>query len=420
VGSTSFWQWDVERQGADAAEVSPAQLDGTRGADVAVIGGGITGTSAALWLARAGAQVVLLEGRRIAAGASGRNGGFLLAGTAETYATAIERYGRERARRIWAFNVSNQELAAGLVHELSERGWDCGYRQTGSLRIAATESELADINRGITRLREDGWQAEAVSRENLPATLQAAYLGAAFYPRDAQIQPARFVTGLARLAAGAGAAIYEQSPVAGINATGSGCTITTNGGQLHAKALVLATNAWSGELGGKLGAGWLARTIVPTRGQVLATVPVATRLFMCPCYADEGYQYWRQLDDGRLVVGGWRNRSFETEASADETPGEPVQRYLDNFVHETLGLPDTTIERRWAGIMAFTPDELPLVGPLPSVPDCFIAAGYTGHGNAYALQASSVLASLLAGRAHPDLDLFDPARLAPTGARVAE
>lgn len=418
MGSTSFWQAEI--QATTERIIGAGPLDGERDADVVVIGGGITGTSAALWLARAGARVVLLEGRRVAAGASGRNGGFLLGGTSETYGTAIDRYGRERARRIWAFNVSNQELAVGLVRELDERGWGCDYRQTGSLRIAQGESELEEINRGIALMREDGWAAEPVSRENLPATLHSAYLGAAYYPRDAQIQPARFVTGIARLAVEAGADIHELSPVTGLHPHDNGFVVMAAAGQVHTRTLVLATNAWTGELSDAVGAGWLARTIVPTRGQVLATAPIATRLFDCPCYADEGYQYWRQLDDGRLVVGGWRNRSFATEASADETPGEPVQRHLDGFVYETLGLRDAAIEHRWAGIMAFSPDELPLVGRLPGMPGCYLAAGYTGHGNAYALQASRVLAELIAGREHPDADLFDPQRLAPSNALAAD
>lgn len=418
MGSTSFWQADIQADTAPGIGVGP--LEGTADADVTVIGGGITGTSAALWLARAGARVVLLEGRRIAAGASGRNGGFLLAGTSETYAAAIQRYGRERARRIWAFNVGNQELAVGLVGELGERGWTCGYRQAGSLRIAASEAEQADISRGVALMREDGWQAEPLSRESLPATLRAAYLGAAYYPQDAQIQPARFVTGIARLAIEAGAAIHEQSPATSITRDASGFSVTTAGGSARSRSLLLATNAWTGELAGAIGAEWLGQVVVPTRGQVLATAPVEERLFDCPCYADEGYQYWRQLDDGRLVVGGWRNRSFATEASADETPGEPVQRHLDGFVRDTLGLRDTAIEYRWAGIMAFSPDDLPLVGPVPGVPGCFIAAGYTGHGNAYALRASRLVTDLLTARDHPDADLFAPTRLAPSGADESE
>jgi glycine/D-amino acid oxidase-like deaminating enzyme len=388
-------------------------------ADVAIVGGGITGSATALWLAREGARVALVEGRRIAAGASGRNGGFLLSGTAETYAAAVKRYGREQTRRIWAFNVANHDAASELAAELMGRGWPCGFRRTGSLRIAACEAERAELDESLALLREDGWEAEPVTRGALPPSLRAAYVGATFYPRDGEIQPARFVRGIARLAEGAGATIYEDSPVTDVSPTGAGWAVRTAGGEVRAPKALLATNAWLPELGRRLGLAWLAGAVAPTRGQMLATSPVAERLFDCPCYADQGYQYWRQLPDGRLVVGGWRNASFATENSDDETPNPLVQDRLEDFVRSTLGLPDVQIEQRWAGIMAFSPDGLPLIGAIPDLQGCYVAGGYTGHGNAYAIRAGRVVAALMLGRAHPDVGLFDPARFAPGDASAA-
>jgi len=159
-----------------------------------------------------------------------------------------------------------------------------------------------------------------------------------------------------------------------------------------------------------LGAPWLAQCIKPTRGQIIVTEPIAERIFPCPCSAHEGYQYWRQLDDGRLVIGGWRNTSFATEATMDETPNPEVQQHLDAFVHETLGLPGVEIAARWAGIMAFTPDGMPLIGRLAGSKHSYIAGGYTGHGNASALEAAQIISELVQGREHPEADLFDPAR----------
>ncbi|MGZ3677114.1 MAG: NAD(P)/FAD-dependent oxidoreductase [Ktedonobacterales bacterium] len=407
MGSTSFWQAEcLERKPGPVGEM----LQGEQHADVAIIGAGITGTSLALWLAREGVCVSVVEARRVAAGASGRNGGFLLAGTAETYSEAIARYGHERARRTWAFSVANHALAEQLVAELEAEDWPSGHRQTGSLRIACSQRELDEINASIPLLREDGWRAEAIGSDYLPECLRASYLGGAYYPVDGEIQPARFVTGIARLACNAGAMFYEESPVESLGGDAGVFAVQCARGALHAPSLVLATNAWLPDAGVQLGVEWLAGTITPTRGQVLTTAPVAERLFTCPCYADDGYQYWRQLEDGRLVVGGWRNHSLATEYTSDETPGDEVQRHLDAFVRETLRLPDAAVERRWAGIMAFSRDGLPLVGPLPGVEHAYIAGGYTGHGNAYALRASRVVADIILGRTHPDADLFDPAR----------
>ncbi len=422
MSSTSFWQAELQQTLPSNIETAGPLEDDVE-AEVAVVGAGITGMATALWLARADVAVRVLEARQIAAGASGRNGGFLATGTVEPYAAMIERLGREQARRLWAASVSNAELAVGLIEELREQGWLCGYRCNGSLKLAGDETELAGIEESVRLLQEDGWGAEMVAQAALPARLRSAYIGGSYHPHNAEIQPAKFVLGLARLAQQAGAIIHEESPVSGIKIENDGVIVSTERGNVHAHEVVLATNAWLPALGGQVGVQWLAQCITPTRGQMIATEPVGEQLFPCPCSGDHGYQYWRQLEDGRLVVGGWRNSSFETEYSTDETPHEAVQRRLDAFVHETLDLPQLRIERRWAGIMAFSRDSLPLVGRLPGVPHCSICGGYTGHGNAYALQCARIISELVQGRSnvmlseakhleakHLEANLFDPAR----------
>ncbi len=408
MGSTSLWQADLEGLNFDFV-ADP--LQGTLDTEVAIIGAGITGTATALWLARAGVRVSVLEARSIAAGASGRNGGFISDGTTASYATTIQRYGREQARRLWTFTVRNHEYARRFIEELEQHGWSCGYRRNGSLKLAAKESELETIIESASLLNEDGQAVQVVLRNDLPSRLRNAYFGGAFYPANGELHPTRFVTGLALLAQQAGAVFHAASPVSGISMGEDGVLLDTREEKLHARTLVLATNAWLPEIGAQVGAHWLSRCITPIRGQVIATEPVNERLFLCPCSADEGYQYWRQLADRRLVVGGWRNRSFDSESQTyDETPNESVQQHLDAFVHETLNLPQVRITNRWAGIMAFTADSLPLIGRLPGVPNCYIAGGYTGHGNAFAIHAALLISELVQGKVYPDMELFDPAR----------
>lgn len=418
MGSTSYWQADLASDGVSSGFET---LSGTIETDVAIIGGGVTGVAAALWLARGGLRAAVLESRAIAAGASGRNGGFLLSGTSESYGAAVARFGRDRARRIWEFSTRNHALAREWVDALSSLGWRAGYAQHGSLRIAASESELAEIESGLPLMVEDGIRAERVTRADLPASLRDAYFGGVYYPTDGEVQPARFVTGIARLAANSGARIFENSAAIGIAHGDGRWTVQTPGGVVIASSVLLATNAWLPESGPLIDAEWLSQVITPTRGQMITTVPAAQGLFPCPCYADDGYQYWRQLPDGRLAVGGWRNMSFATEATSDETPAQEVQTHLDAFVHETLKLPELEIDRRWAGIMAFSRDGLPLVGRVPgSAAGCYISGGYTGHGNAYALYATQVIAALIQGHEHPAADLFDPSRFLASGEAPAE
>ena len=408
MGSTSLWQAEVQ---ATSKALSIASLLDTVQTEVAVVGAGITGTATALWLARAGIQVRVLEARSIAAGASGRNGGFISDGTTASYATTIQRYGHEQARHLWAFTVRNHEYAERFIEELEQSGWECSYRRNGSMKLALNEPELEQIIESASLLNEDGWEVQIVHRNDLPVRLRNTYIGGAYYPSNGEFHPARFVTGLALLAQQAGAVFHSESQVTGISANEDGSLLQTPGGTVHTRTLVLATNAWLPGLGALIGANWLSSCIIPIRGHVIATEPVNERLFPYPCSADEGYQYWRQLADGRLVVGGWRNRSFDSESQTyDETPNEGVQQHLDAFVHETLNMPHVGIANRWAGIMGFTADSLPLIGRLPGVPNCFIAGGYTGHGNAFAIHAALLISELVLGRTNPGEELFDPAR----------
>jgi len=386
---------------------------GKQETEVAIVGAGLTGISAALWLARAGVRVCVLEASRVAAAASGRNGGFITDGTTALYAHAIERHGHERAKRMWAFSVVNHAYAEQFIQELEAQDWSCGYRRTGSLKLAASIDELADIHISVSLLRNDGWEAALWARAKLPERLRHLYYAGGYFPANGALQPVGFVEGLARLACQAGAVICEQSQVTAIEQQADAIELTTPCGTLRTQRVILAANAWLPTLGRMLGADWLADCVIPMRGQVIASEPLSELLFPCPCSADEGYQYWRQLDDGRLIVGGWRNHSFETEAQTyDESPNDGIQQRLDAFVHETLALPDTRIVARWAGIMAFTPDSLPLAGALPGNPRIFICGGYTGHGNAFAIHAARLVSDLVQGKSNPDAELFDPGRFA--------
>jgi glycine/D-amino acid oxidase-like deaminating enzyme len=343
--------------------------------DVAIVGGGVTGCTAALVLAREGLRVRLHEAREIASGASGRSGGFALRGGAMPYDAARRELGAERARQYW-------QLTERALDHLEELAGDA-LRRVGSLRVAVDEAEREELEHEYAALREDGFAAELVD---------APFLGGIRHPTDGSLRPGRWVRGLAALAAEAGADLREHSPVRALD-------------ELEAENVVVATDGYTDGLVPRLD-----EIIVPVRGQVIATEPLSSRLFDCPHYARHGFDYWQQTDDDRLVLGGRRDTQADHEFTAEETITEPIQRELEAFAAELIGEPPR-ITHRWAGIFGQTPDLMPLAGRVPGQDGLWVAAGYSGHGNVLGLACGELVAQAILGRPAPELELFDPARL---------
>jgi gamma-glutamylputrescine oxidase len=375
VETIPFW---LEQQGAPPIAVRE------RGAvDITIIGAGITGCSSALALARSGLSVRVHDARGIAEGASGRNGGFALRGAAARYDVARETYGAEAARELWQRTEAALDRLEALAGD--------AFRRTGSLRLAAEEEERVEIRGEYEALRDDGIEAEW--HDDLPH-LRPDFRGAIFHPPDGAVQPARFARRLAAMAAEEGVAFAEHQRVGSLD-------------ELEAEQVLIATDGSGRGLLPELD-----ETLWPARGQVLATAPLEERLFECPHYARNGFDYWQQLEDRRIVLGGFRDFSILTEMTDEETTTEPIQQALDAFLVELLGeLPEVT--HRWAGIFGLTQDLLPLVGRVPARDGVWVAAGYSGHGNVLGLMCGELVAAAMLGREDPLLELFSPARLLP-------
>ena len=298
MSTTSFWQKETH------GGLPRARFEGR--ADVVVIGGGVTGCSCALTLAEHGVRVRVYEEREVAGGASGRNGGFALRGAAAPYDEARRELGDERARLL-------MELTERSLDRMEELAGDA-FRRVGSLRLAFDESERDALRHEYDALRDDGFAVEWV--DELDPPLAGLYLGAILHPCDGALYPARWVRRLAVRAATAGADFREGETMTVEDADADAIVVAADG---HIRALLP-------EL-----------PVQPTRGQVLATAPLRERLYDRPHYARGGYDYWQQLPDGRLVLGGNRDASLQAEETDVEETTELVQGRLDAFLERLVG-----------------------------------------------------------------------------------
>jgi gamma-glutamylputrescine oxidase len=333
-------------------------------------------------LAETGLSVRVYEAREVAGGASGRNGGFALRGAAVAYDLARERLGRDEAIAFW-------RLTERAVDRLADLAGDA-FRRTGSVRLATNPSEVEALAAEHAALLEDGFEADFDMQLEPP--LAGRFAAALVHPRDGAIRPARWVRRLAAHAASAGADIREH-------------TFVTSLDDLDADHVVLATDGYTEGLIPELDA-----VVRPTRGQVIATTPLDQMLYPRPHYTYDGFRYWHQTDDGRFVLGGFRNLGLEEEWTREEATTPGIQDALESFSRDLLGeVPEIT--HRWAGIFGSTDDELPLVGRLPGARNVWVSCGYSGHGNVMGLACGELVADAITGSPAAEVALFDSARL---------
>lgn len=334
-------------------------------------------------------DALLLEGSGdLAAGASGRNAGFLLAGVASCYADAVTQYGRSLAGEIWAFTSESRERWFSLLGGRAE------IRRRGSWTVAVDAAEADQLRLSRELLTEDGFEA---TWHPHPGGLEA-FQGALLNPRDGELNPAAAV---GALASGSEDRIALDSPVESIEVGAGRVRLHVGSSSLVCERVVLATNAWTSRLAPDV-------PIEPVRAQMLGTSPTTVPLVYRPAYADRGYQYWRQRADGRVLVGGYRNRAPAAERTADLAVSDEIQRALEAHLG-LVGASGLEVTHRWAGTMGFSPDGLPLVGAVPDMPGVYVCGGYTGHGLGFALECARRLAGHLRGGAAPP-SWLDPGR----------
>jgi glycine/D-amino acid oxidase-like deaminating enzyme len=374
-------------------------------AEVAIVGGGYVGGGVAYWLAKRGVAAVLLERRGVATGATGRNAGFIAPGLGMAFAEAVQRYGHAAAIERLEFTRRGRAIALGLIDEL---GIDCDLEAQGGLTIASAAEEWQAIQASGEALQREGFPYRLLShdelREQIATEVPASFLGALYNPETVLVNPAKLSSGVAQAARRLGARIYTGAEVFAFSDLPNGrIAVETSRGELEAGRVVLATNAWT-----PLIAGLLKGRIAPVRGQIFATEP-APRVFLRAMSTNWGYEYWSQRRDGAIVLGGarWAVPDRDEGYYAEELRPE-IQGALYAFLTGCFpALAGVKVARRWSGIMGFSLDGYPFIGPLPGRERLLVAAGFTGHGGPYWAIAGQCIADLIAtGRADPALRYY--------------
>lgn len=343
---------------------------------VAIIGGGLAGWSAAWWLGRAGIPAVVIDPASAPEGASARNAGFLMTGTAFSYEESISMWGREEARRMERLSWENRELLAS--HILPRV--DCDAARSGTWRLSETAEEESELRRSYELLVEDGFDYRWLEREEA-RSLGHRFHGGMEQDGDWCLHPRKLVRGIARLA---GQPLLRRRAVA-VTPAGAGSRISLEDGTvLEAERCIATLNGYSGSLFSR-GSG-----IEPVRAQVLLTEPLERQVWARPVYSHYGYFYFRQLRDGRLLVGGARHLHEDVERGLEDLTTEALQRDLEAFLRSIV--PDAPpVDRRWSGVMGFTADSRPMWGPLPEQPANLLLGGFNGHGLGLAFVFSRLL-----------------------------
>jgi glycine/D-amino acid oxidase-like deaminating enzyme len=379
ASTTPYW--------LDSPYTARPPLDGDVEVEACVIGGGVAGLSCALALARHGIDTLLLEAGTVAGGASGRNGGFLIAGTAVFHNDARALMGPERARAVYADTLAAQDEIVALAEEL---GVAEHVRRTGLLRLAVDEEEAEHVRAHAAALRADGFPAELVERDELPPALRRSGLVGCLTEHDAALHPVRWYRALAAAAEAAGARICEGTRVvAPVPAPGEGL-VATDHGQVQARHVVVAADGALPVLVPDY-----ADRVRARRLHMVATAPLP-HAFDTLVYARWGHEYFQQLPDGRVLAGGFSDTDGEGSYT-DSDAGEPlVWERVHRYLREELGL-DGELTHRWTGVVGYTEDQLPYAGEVPGRPGLHAAGGYSGHGNVPGYMCGRDIADAIAG-----------------------
>ncbi len=385
---TNFWLETVTDSPVYGDQPWPAQVD------VAVIGAGITGLSAARGLARQGAAVAVLETHDIGWGASSRNGGMVLTGLKVGADGLVARYGRDHARRLYAASLAAIDCVEQIVRE---EHIDCNFVRCGHLEVAAKPAHFKSFVKAAEAMqREFQHPVRVVPPDELHTEIGSeVYHGGLVDDASASVNPARYVAGLAAAAARAGAALFPQSAVEKVEPAGSNFKLRTGRGTLLAKQVVVATSGYTSRATPAH-----QRRIVPIGSYIIATdiLPETLARDVSPrnrmIFDSKNFLYYfRVTPDRRMLFGGRAGFFPETPTTIHESAQILHKAMLTVYPQ----LQDVPVTHAWGGTLDFAFDLMPHAGQLDGL---WYALGYAGHGVALATYLGTALAAAIGGQPH--------------------
>jgi glycine/D-amino acid oxidase-like deaminating enzyme len=383
----NYWLTTVEMP-APPAQPLPEKVD------VAIIGGGFTGLSAALALAKRGAKVAVLESETIGWGASSRNGGMVLSGLKLGVNQLISKYGRDLARRMYAASLESIDVVERLV---KEENIACDFARTGHLEVACKQAHFNDYARQAEVIgREFNHSLRVVGRDQLREEIGSdIYYGGMVDEASAGLNPARYVAGLGVAAMRAGAQICERARLQNIQREtrdgAPGFRINSSRGSLWARNVFVGTSGYTGAATSAL-----RKKIIPIGSFIIATevLPDALGRELSPrnrqIYDSKNYLYYYRLTpDNRMLFGG--RAAFFPET--DRTIRKSAEILRLGMIDVYPQLRSTKVEYVWGGTLDFCFDVMPHAGQMDGI---YFAVGYAGHGVAMATLQGQKMAELIA------------------------
>ena len=380
-----------------------APLQGRADCDVAIVGGGLAGLSAAIELADQGLSVVLLEARSIGFGASGRNGGQALAGLACEQGEIERQLGLEASRTVWDMTLE----AIELIHARCRRfGIDCDWRP-GYLSLAVNARKGRELAQWHERMQRDyGFEATPIPPGAVSKWIASPRFHSGLHdPRSGHLHPLKYTLGLGRAAASLGVRIHEDTPVTALRA-GATAELDTAAGTVRARHVLLAGNVYLQNI-----APLLESRLMPVGTYVVASEALAPALAQslipsqsAVCDTNFVLDYFRTTPDHRVLYGGRVSYSTITPANLAESMRARMVRTFPQ-------LRGTKIEYAWGGFVDITMNRAPDFGRLADIgagreyANVYYLQGFSGHGLALTGLAGKVVAEAIAGNA-ARLDIF--------------